>query len=64
MLSALIVCNDIVKTHDSLRAGKALMAQSSPQEIVVFDFDGTSISGNSPVLLVRFLWREGLLASE
>ncbi len=37
------------------------MAQSSPQEIVVFDFDGTSISGNSPVLLVRFLWREGLL---
>ena len=39
------------------------MTGSSPKkkEIVVFDFDGTSISGNSPVLLVRYLWREGLL---
>lgn len=34
---------------------------SKKKEIVVFDFDGTSISGNSPVLLVRYLWHEGLL---
>ncbi len=33
----------------------------SPVELVVFDFDGTSISGNSPVLLVRHLWLNGFL---
>ncbi len=36
-------------------------ANNHPVELVVFDFDGTSISGNSPVLLVRYLWRCGLL---
>lgn len=35
--------------------------QTKPVEIAVFDFDGTSINGNSPVLLVRHLRREGLL---
>lgn len=36
-------------------------AQHKPVEIVVFDFDGTSIAGNSPVILVRYLRREGML---
>lgn len=35
--------------------------QNKPVEIAVFDFDGTSISGNSPVILVRYLRRIGLL---
>lgn len=29
--------------------------------LAVFDFDGTSITGNSPVLLVRYLMQKGLL---
>lgn len=29
------------------------------KEIAVFDFDGTCISGNSPVLLVKYLLRKG-----
>ena len=33
-----------------------------PVEIAVFDFDGTSIDGNSPVKLVVFLRRKRLLA--
>lgn len=36
-------------------------ASEKPVEIAVFDFDGTSIEGNSPVILVRHLHREGLL---
>lgn len=32
-----------------------------PAQIVVFDFDGTSIAGNSPVLLVSSLMKRGLL---
>ena len=35
--------------------------QEKPVEIAVFDFDGTSISGNSPVILVRCLRRKGFL---
>lgn len=35
--------------------------QTKPVEIVAFDFDGTCISGNSPVILVRHLVRKGLL---
>lgn len=31
----------------------------APKEIAVFDFDGTCISGNSPVLLVKYLLRKG-----
>lgn len=34
---------------------------NKPVEIVVFDFDGTCINGNSPVILVHHLLREGLL---
>lgn len=33
----------------------------TPVELVVFDFDGTSITGNSPVLLVRHLVRRRML---
>ena len=36
-------------------------AQKKSIEIVVFDFDGTSITGNSPVILVRYLRHIGLL---
>ncbi len=32
-----------------------------PIELVVYDFDGTSITGNSPVILVRYLWNHRLL---
>lgn len=32
--------------------------KTQPVEIVVFDFDGTSISGNSPVILVRTLLKQ------
>ena len=40
----------------------AQRAQSSGKHaIAAFDFDGTSIQGNSPVLLVRYLWRDDLL---
>lgn len=34
---------------------------SKPVKIAAFDFDGTSITGNSPVLLVRHLARNGML---
>lgn len=37
------------------------LPRKEPVEIAAFDFDGTSISGNSPVLLVRYLWQCGLL---
>ncbi|MDO5334910.1 MAG: HAD-IB family hydrolase [Coriobacteriia bacterium] len=33
----------------------------APKELVVFDFDGTSISGESPLQLVFYLWRKGML---
>lgn len=32
-----------------------------PAKLAVFDFDGTSISGNSPVILVRHLVKRGML---
>ena len=34
---------------------------NKPVEIAVFDFDGTCISGNSPVILVTSLMKQGLL---
>lgn len=42
------------------RAGQGACAPEGrlPVELVVYDFDGTSINGNSPVLLVRRLARE------
>ena len=33
--------------------------ESLPQEIAVFDFDGTCIDANSPVLLVKYLLKNG-----
>lgn len=35
--------------------------QGTPVEIVAFDFDGTCIDGNSPVILVRYLRHKKLL---
>lgn len=37
-------------------------APEAKARLAVFDFDGTSISGNSPVLLVSHLLRHGLLS--
>ena len=37
------------------------MSGSTLHKIAAFDFDGTSIRGNSPVLLVRYLLRDKLL---
>lgn len=34
---------------------------AKPHELVVFDFDGTSMNGNSPVQLVFYLMRKGML---
>ena len=34
---------------------------NSRVRLAAFDFDGTSIEGNSPVILVWYLWRHGLL---
>ncbi len=36
-------------------------ALNTPVQLAVFDFDGTSIAGNSPVMLVRFLARRNML---
>lgn len=38
-----------------------LMTENTVHKIAAFDFDGTSIRGNSPVLLVRKLLRDGML---
>ncbi len=37
------------------------MTERTVHKIAAFDFDGTSIRGNSPVLLVRHLQRRGML---
>ncbi len=37
------------------------LSSSKKVQLAVFDFDGTSIEGNSPVLLVNHLFRKGLL---
>ena len=42
------------------KAGDASCA-GDPVELAVFDFDGTSISGNSPVMLVRYLMQHDML---
>ena len=54
---------DPVKDAGAGLASKAGGAGGStaPVELVVFDFDGTSMKGNSPVQLVFYLWRKGLL---
>lgn len=42
-------------------SGGAPESASGPVELAVFDFDGTSISGNSPVMLVRYLMQHDML---
>ena len=37
------------------------MASGPVKEIAAFDFDGTAIQGNSPVILVRYLQKRGML---
>lgn len=36
--------------------------ESDPVRLAVFDFDGTCINGNSPVLLVLYMMKRGMLA--
>ncbi len=43
------------------KAAHERSAATGKHAIAAFDFDGTSIQGNSPVLLVRHLWRDDLL---
>ena len=43
--------------HTDTQANARADAADEPVRIAVFDFDGTSISGNSPVLLVKYLMR-------
>ena len=42
-------------------ADGAVQAAGAPVQLAVFDFDGTSISGNSPVMLVRYLMQHDML---
>ncbi|WP_139653356.1 HAD family hydrolase [Raoultibacter phocaeensis] len=52
------------RQNDTLTAASASVQpsnESGPVELAVFDFDGTSISGNSPVMLVRYLKQRGML---
>ncbi|WP_303202633.1 HAD family hydrolase [Raoultibacter timonensis] len=42
-------------------AGDGAGSATEPVELAVFDFDGTSISGNSPVMLVRYLMQHDML---
>lgn len=46
---------------DNVRSGKGALECGGPVELAVYDFDGTSIDGNSPVLLVRRLARKRML---
>ena len=45
----------------AVAAGAASGMPGVPAQLAVFDFDGTSIAGNSPVLLVRRLTSRGML---
>ena len=45
----------------AVAAGAASGMPGVPAQLAVFDFDGTSIAGNSPVLLVRHLTSRGML---
>lgn len=42
-------------------AGVETASTAGRRRVAVFDFDGTSIQGNSPVLLVRYLQQRGML---
>ena len=42
-------------------AGPAESSREGSARLAVFDFDGTSIAGNSPVLLVQHLMRRKML---
>lgn len=55
------VCRaDAQVVHAAARAA-ARAAETGKHAIAAFDFDGTSIQGNSPVLLVHYLWRDDRL---
>jgi len=47
---------------DELQDTGQIAPLNKPVQLAVFDFDGTSISGNSPVILVRYLYRHKLIS--
>lgn len=46
---------------DTLDTIDAAVSADGPVQLAVFDFDGTSITGNSPVMLVRYLIQHDML---
>lgn len=54
---------DIAAQEGCALTGASPKEGSPKHQIAVFDFDGTSIRGNSPVMLVRYLYNHGLLKS-
>lgn len=48
---------DVQKTH----AEQGAVAGKEPVKLVAFDFDGTALDGNSPVILVKYLVRRHML---
>lgn len=51
-------CNN-QSQRDELSSGKEVLTKKA--QLAVFDFDGTSIEGNSPVMLVSYLARKRML---
>lgn len=51
-------CNN-QSQRDELSSGKEVLTKKG--QLAVFDFDGTSIEGNSPVMLVSYLARKRML---
>ncbi|MEF9841842.1 MAG: HAD family hydrolase [Raoultibacter sp.] len=48
-------------TLKETNTARRLDASSAPVQLAVYDFDGTSITGNSPVLLVSYMARRRML---
>ena len=48
--------NNVLDTNE-----EHLREQTAPARVVVFDFDGTSISGKCPVILVKYLMKKHML---
>lgn len=53
--------SDVAQTQSDSSSVERAVHTNAPVEIAVFDFDGTSIEGSSPVLLVNYLFKCGKL---
>lgn len=72
------LCSDklpdgVVRINEAVLASRRLLGAAhagqnagssadEPVRVAVFDFDGTTLSGNSPVMLVRYLVSKGMLS--